>query len=50
MSVRNALLLATLDEIIEQVGADRLLAVGGGWRDAPLAGPDRNELLKVVAA
>jgi hypothetical protein len=50
LSVRHALLLSTLDEIIEQVGADRLQAVGGGWREAPLAGPDRNELVKVVAA
>jgi 2-polyprenyl-6-methoxyphenol hydroxylase-like FAD-dependent oxidoreductase len=50
LSVRNALLLSTLDEIIEQVGADRLLAVGGGWREAPLAGPDRNELVKVLTA
>jgi len=50
LSVRNALLLSTLDEIIEQVGADRLLAVGGGWREAPPAGPDRSELVKVVAA
>lgn len=33
--VRNALLLSTLDQIIEQVGADRLLAAGGGWREAP---------------
>ena len=50
LSVRNALLLSTLDQIIEQVGANRLLAAGGGWREAPLAGPDRNELVKVVAA
>lgn len=48
--VRNALLLSTLDEIIEQVGAGRLLAAGGGWREAPPAGPDRQELVKVVAA
>lgn len=48
--VRNALLLSTLDEIIEQVGADRLLAAGGGSREAPPAGPDREELVKVVAA
>jgi 2-polyprenyl-6-methoxyphenol hydroxylase-like FAD-dependent oxidoreductase len=48
--VRNALLLSTLDEIIEQVGADRLLAAGGGWREAPPVGPDREELLKVMAA
>lgn len=48
--VRNALLLSTLDEIIEQVGADRLLAAGGGWREAPPAGPDREELVKVMAA
>jgi 2-polyprenyl-6-methoxyphenol hydroxylase-like FAD-dependent oxidoreductase len=48
--VRNALLLSTLDEIVEQVGADRLLAAGGGWREAPPAGPDRQELVKVVAA
>jgi 2-polyprenyl-6-methoxyphenol hydroxylase-like FAD-dependent oxidoreductase len=50
LSVRNGLLLATLDEIVEQVGADRLLAVGGGWREAPPVGPDRNELVKVVSA
>jgi 2-polyprenyl-6-methoxyphenol hydroxylase-like FAD-dependent oxidoreductase len=50
LSVRNALLLSTLDQIIEQVGANRLLAAGGRWREAPLAGPDRNELVKVVAA
>ena len=35
LSVCNALLLSTLDEIIERVGADRLLAGGGGWREAP---------------
>lgn len=50
LSVRNGLLLATLDEIVEQVGADRLLAIGGGWREASPVGPDRNELVKVVAA
>ena len=48
--VRNSMLLSTLDEIIEQVGANRLLAAGGGWREAPLAGPDRNELATVAAA
>lgn len=50
LSVRNGLLLATLDEIVEQVGADRLLAIGGGWREASPVGPDRNELVKVVSA
>ena len=48
--VRNALLLSPLDEIVERVGADPLLAAGGGWREAPLAGPDHNELVKVVSA
>jgi 2-polyprenyl-6-methoxyphenol hydroxylase-like FAD-dependent oxidoreductase len=50
LSVRNGLLLATLDEIVERIGADRLLAVGGGWREAPLVGPDRKEMVKVVSA
>jgi 2-polyprenyl-6-methoxyphenol hydroxylase-like FAD-dependent oxidoreductase len=48
--MRNGMLLSTLDEIVQQVGANRLLAAGGGWRDAPLAGPDRDELEKVVVA
>ena len=43
-------LLSPLDEIIAQVGADRLLAAGGGWREASPPGPDREELLKAVAA
>ncbi len=48
--VRNGLLLSLLDEIIEEIGAEQLLAIGGGWRDAPSLGPSRDELEKVVVA
>jgi 2-polyprenyl-6-methoxyphenol hydroxylase-like FAD-dependent oxidoreductase len=47
--VRNAMLQTLLDDVIEELGPDRLLSAGGGWRDAPSFGAGRDDLLKVVA-
>jgi 2-polyprenyl-6-methoxyphenol hydroxylase-like FAD-dependent oxidoreductase len=46
--VRNAALLAVLDDVIDEFGPDRLLSAGGGWREAPSLGPSREELEKLV--
>jgi len=46
--VRNAGLLAALDDVIDELGPDRLLSAGGGWREAPPLGPSREELEKLV--
>jgi 2-polyprenyl-6-methoxyphenol hydroxylase-like FAD-dependent oxidoreductase len=44
-------LLRPIDEVLADPGLlDRAIAVGGGWRDAPLFGPSRSELLSIVAA
>jgi 2-polyprenyl-6-methoxyphenol hydroxylase-like FAD-dependent oxidoreductase len=44
-------LLRPIDEVLADPGLlDKAMAVGGGWRDAPLFGPSRNELLSIVAA
>jgi 2-polyprenyl-6-methoxyphenol hydroxylase-like FAD-dependent oxidoreductase len=44
-------LLRSPDEVFAQTGfAERVMRVGGDWRDQPSAGPDRAQLLAVVAA
>ena len=44
-------LLRPVDEVLADPGLlDKAMAVGGGWRDAPLFGPSRGELLSIVAA
>jgi 2-polyprenyl-6-methoxyphenol hydroxylase-like FAD-dependent oxidoreductase len=44
--------LGTLDrDLFARPGvAEQILNAGGGWRDEPSAGPDRDELLAVIAA
>ena len=49
--LRFAGLLDTADEMLGQPGfLDKVIEVGGGWRDAPPLGPSRSELLEVVHA
>jgi flavin-dependent dehydrogenase len=44
-------LLRPADEVLAEPGLlDKAMALGGGWRDAPLFGPSRHELLSIVAA
>jgi len=44
-------LLRPMDEVLADPGLlDKVTAAGGGWRDAPLFGPSRGELLSIVAA
>jgi 2-polyprenyl-6-methoxyphenol hydroxylase-like FAD-dependent oxidoreductase len=43
--------IATPEELLAQPGLfEKVVAAGGGWRDAPILGPDRDTLLKTVAA
>ncbi|CAN5628902.1 FAD-dependent oxidoreductase [soil metagenome] len=43
-------LLATADEVLAGPGiVDKIIAVGAGWRDEPLPGPDRAELVGLAA-
>jgi flavin-dependent dehydrogenase len=46
--VSNGVLLSQLDEIIEEIGAERILSVGGAWREAPNLGPTRADLQKLT--
>jgi 2-polyprenyl-6-methoxyphenol hydroxylase-like FAD-dependent oxidoreductase len=42
-------LLATEDEVFGRPGmTDKVLSVGAGWRDGPVFGPDRAELVKLI--
>jgi hypothetical protein len=42
-------LLATKDEVFGWPGmTDKVLSVGAGWRDGPVFGPDRAELVKLI--
>jgi 2-polyprenyl-6-methoxyphenol hydroxylase-like FAD-dependent oxidoreductase len=44
-------LLETADEVLAEPGfADKVMAVGGGWRDAPILGPSRPELVALAGA
>lgn len=44
-----ASLLAPADEIFARPGfMDKVVSLGGGWRDAPVLGPSREELLATV--
>jgi 2-polyprenyl-6-methoxyphenol hydroxylase-like FAD-dependent oxidoreductase len=43
--------LALPDEVLAAPGMfERVIEAGGAWRDAPIVGPDRDTLLKTVAA
>jgi hypothetical protein len=42
-------LVETADEVLAEPGfVDKVLAVGGGWRDAPILGPSRSELVALA--
>jgi 2-polyprenyl-6-methoxyphenol hydroxylase-like FAD-dependent oxidoreductase len=44
-------LISTPDELLARPGMfDRVIAAGAGWREEPVLGPDREQLLKIVAA
>ncbi|MGA2522342.1 MAG: FAD-dependent oxidoreductase, partial [Acidimicrobiales bacterium] len=44
-------LLQLPDEVLARPGLlDKIVALGGGWRDAPLFGPSRADLLSIVGA
>jgi 2-polyprenyl-6-methoxyphenol hydroxylase-like FAD-dependent oxidoreductase len=49
-SIRNAVLVTPLDQVMEEIGPDRVRSAGAGWRDAPSLGPTRDELEKLVGA
>lgn len=49
-SIRNAVLITPLDDVMEEIGPDRVRSAGAGWRDAPSLGPSRDELEKLVGA
>jgi hypothetical protein len=49
--LRIASVITTADELFAEPGMfERVVELGAGWRDAPMIGPDRDELLKLVAA
>ena len=44
-------LLQTADEVLAEPGfADKVMSVGGGWREAPMFGPSRSELVALAGA
>ncbi|MDQ1519662.1 MAG: hypothetical protein QOI55_735, partial [Actinomycetota bacterium] len=44
-------LIAPPEEVLAEPGMfERIVAAGGEWRDAPVLGPSRDDLLKIVAA
>lgn len=44
-------LIDTADEVLAEPGfVDKVMAVGGGWRDAPVLGPSRSELVALAGA
>jgi hypothetical protein len=54
-ALRGALSIAGMTRSAEEVFgvpgfAEKVMALGGGWRDDPLTGPTRDELVAVVAA
>jgi 2-polyprenyl-6-methoxyphenol hydroxylase-like FAD-dependent oxidoreductase len=48
--VRNAMVISLLDDVLDELGRETVLSVGGGWREAPPMGPSRNELLGAVGS
>jgi hypothetical protein len=48
--LRIAGVMQGVDEVLAEPGLfERVIELGGGWRDEPTFGPDREELLKTVA-
>jgi flavin-dependent dehydrogenase len=51
VSVRGALVLERPRDALERLDLfDRLAELGGGWRDEPVAGPNRAELVRLASA
>jgi hypothetical protein len=49
--LRIAGLMSGADEVLAEPGMfERVIATGADWRDAPVIGPDRDQLLKTAAA
>ncbi len=47
--IRLGSLLTTSDEVFAQPGVlDKVISLGSGWRDQPILGPTRDELVKLV--
>jgi hypothetical protein len=48
--IRNGMLIKTLDETFDDIGRDTILEKGGAWRDFPVMGPSRQDLLKLLSS